>query len=98
MNKLQLACYSLTASAFVLAGLLVVALQNHLPQAHAGLVTQKDDYAFLTATTRSGEDSLFILDSRNQRLMVYTLDVGKKRIDLARTEDLNQIFTRAFGK
>ncbi len=93
MTRTQLACYSLMASAFLLAGLLIVNLPDRLaPQANAAMVLNKDTLTLLTARTRSDEEALFVLDSLNAKLLIYRLDIGKKQIELAGTADLTQLF------
>ena len=66
MTRIQLACFSLIASAFVLAGLLIVNLSTHVThQAHAGLVMGKDTLTLLTARTRSDEEAHVVLEKRS---------------------------------
>lgn len=93
MNRTQAACYSLIASMFVLAGLLIVHVSGRLtPSAYADMVTSKESLTLLTASTRAGEEALFVLDSINEKLMIYRLDIGKKQLELASAADLRQLF------
>jgi len=89
MNKLQLACYSLMASAFVLAGLLAVNLPNHLPQAQGAMVIRSNDYTFMTTRTDQNEEALFVIDSINERLLIYRTEIigNSGRVRLAASED-----------
>lgn len=77
MNRTQLACFALTASAFILAAMLVVRLGD-LNTAQAALVTQGDDYVFLTAAT-GGQESLFVLDKNAHMLIVYETEIRGRR-------------------
>ncbi|WP_428388548.1 hypothetical protein [Mucisphaera sp.] len=93
----QLACYALIASAFVLAGLLLThgreglaALDN---TADAALLVNRDDITLMTAQTRSGEESLFVLDNRTERLFVYRLDVNRNRMIPAAVLNLTELFS-----
>ena len=93
MNRTHAACYSLIASMFVLAGLLIVNVSGRLtPSAHADMVVGKESLTLLTASTRAGEEALFVLDSINEKLLIYRLDVAKKQLDLAGSTDLRQLF------
>lgn len=80
MKPIQTACFALIASAFVLAGILVVRLDEKAADnaAMADQVLSDGDFSMMTARTRgsgdSGVDSLFILDSRQQTLLIYTPD------------------------
>lgn len=93
MNRTHAACYSLIASMFVLAGLLIVNVSGRLtPLAHADMVIGKESLTLLTASTRAGEEALFVLDSINEKLMIYRLDIAKKQLELAGAADLRQLF------
>jgi hypothetical protein len=93
MNRTQAACYSLIASLFVLASLLIVSVSGRLtPLAHAEMVVNKEGLTLLTASTRSGEESLFVLDAINEKLLIYRLDLGKKQLELAGAADLRHLF------
>lgn len=93
MNRIQLACYGLTASAFVLAGLLLSALPAHMePSAEAALVVSRDNITAMTARTRDKEEALFVIENNSQRLLIFTLDIGKRRLERAHAQDLTQIF------
>ena len=75
MNRLQLACYCLIASAVVLTGLLLSSTGRILPRAEAELVINKGNLTVLTARSASDEEAMFVLDNVTQRLLVYTLDL-----------------------
>lgn len=93
MNRIQLACYCLLASAFVLAALLVVNLDGQLASpAHAAMAVQTNNATFITAQTREGEEALFVLDNLNNRLLIYTTNVGRGQIELVGGISLNQLF------
>ncbi len=73
MNRIQLACYALTASAFVLAGLLTL---NHQPnEAQASEVITQQGFTLMTALTAEDEESLFILNNSSGNLLVYTQEL-----------------------
>jgi hypothetical protein len=79
MNRTQLACYAMLASSFVLGGLLISRLPS-APAAHAEEVVSKDTITAMTAATKAGEEALFVLDNNSQMLLIYRLDLGKKRL------------------
>jgi len=93
MDRIDLARYSLIASAFVLAGLLIVNLPDRVvPTAHAELVINKENLTLMTAKTRPGEEALFVLDGSRGKLLIYRLDVGRKQLELSGSADLAQLF------
>ncbi len=86
MKRTELACYLLLASAFILGGLLVGELNRRggiLPQADAEMVLTRGNLTLMTAKTRKDEEALFVLDNYSQRMMIFTVDLGKKRMELA---------------
>ncbi len=99
MNQVQLACCSLIASACVLIGLLVVNMEDKqiLPSANADLVIAGTNITLMTTKTQPNEESLFLLDGQNHRLLIYHLDLARKRIELAASEDLRKIFNNKGG-
>jgi hypothetical protein len=98
MNRIQLACYSLIASAFVLAALLMVQTQHRQiaieQQADASMVINRDTFTIMTAITKDNEEALFVLDNQSQRLMVFKLDLEKSAVRLLKdgVVNLNTIF------
>jgi len=93
MGRTQLACYSLMASAFVLGGLLIMNRPGPLaPTAQAEMVVHKDTLTMLTARTRPDEEALFILDSLNEMLLIYRIDIAKKQMELAASASLQELF------
>ena len=98
MNRIHTACWCLIASAIVLSGLLVTRLTDSVTNdAEASLVIARDNFSLLTAKTRSGEESLFILDNRAGALLVYNLNVGRKQLELVNGLDLNAMFNESGG-
>jgi hypothetical protein len=99
MKRYDLACFSLLASAFVLAGLLVVQLQHHsvLDSAHAEMVLNRGNLTLMTAQTRPNEEAVFVLENSTQKLLIYKVDATRKRIDLARSTDLGPWLRAAAG-
>lgn len=93
MNRTQTACFMLMASAFVLTGVLLVQVGNRLtPEAHAEMVLKAGGISMMTAITREGEESLFLLDDASQRLLVYTSDPARKRLERQAVLDLGNAF------
>lgn len=100
MNRIQLACYGLLTSAFVLSGILLGVLPSRLePRADAdSLVVSRDNFTIMTAKTRANEESLFVLENSSQKLIVYSVDVGRKRIEPAGVADLAKLFGSQGGE
>ncbi|MEM1026709.1 MAG: hypothetical protein AAGJ38_01365 [Planctomycetota bacterium] len=97
-SPIHVACWCLIASAVVLSGLLIVRMNDSVTnEADAALVIARDNFSLLTARTRSGEESLFILDNRAGALLVYNLNVPRKRLELVKGLDLNRLFSEAGG-
>ena len=94
MNSIQVACYALLASAFVLAATLAVALGNRYEnQAQAAMVIARENFTIMTARTREQEEALFVLDDANARLLIYRLDIAKKQLTPSGAFDLKNMFT-----
>ena len=97
MNRTQLAGAALTASAMILAGLLIVQMQRHeppTPYAVAEQVINTGAFSLMTAKTRDNEEALFMLDNLNEKLLIYRLDLGRKRLELAGSAEISEIFAR----
>ena len=94
MNQIQLACCSLIASACVLTALLVVNMEDKqiLATADADLIITSPNLTLMTTKTLQGEESLFVLDGQSHRLLIYHLDIARKRLDLTASEDLRKLF------
>lgn len=93
MNGIQVACWSLAASAFLLGGILVAelgSLQGN--QAKANMVIDRDNFALMTARTEVGGESLFVLDNIHGELLIYTMDVPNHRLNLVGSVNLNATF------
>lgn len=98
MKRIEIACYALIASAFVLGGLLVSSLQGKFePQAQAELVIHRENLTLMTAQTRSSEEALFVMDNVSGKLLIYTLDLGRRRLELAGAADIGALFANAGG-
>jgi hypothetical protein len=99
MTKMQLACYSLIASSFILAGLLLVSLQDRMPAAQGSLVVTKDTFTFLTTQARAGDEALFVLDNVNEKLLIYTTTLAgvRGRTEPVKLVDLTKMFEPAGG-
>ncbi len=97
MTRIETACYGLIASAFILAGLLLVQVSDMPNTADASLVISRNNFTLLTAKTRSNEESLFIINNATDRLLIYRLDLARKRIELSGGADLGDLFSRGGG-
>lgn len=99
MNQIQLACCSLIASACVLTGLLVVNMEDKqiLPSADADLVIASPNLTLMTTRTQANEESLFVLDGQSHKLLIYHLDLARKRVELSASEDLRKLFNLKGG-
>jgi hypothetical protein len=100
MKRFDFACYSLLASAFVLAAIVLVQLQSRsvLPTANAEMVLNRGNLTLMTAQTRPNEESVFVLENSTSTLLVYKIDVNRKRIDLARKQELSGWLRAAQGQ
>ncbi len=86
MKRTETACYALLASAFLLTGMLISDLNQRggvLPSADAAMVISRGDLTLMTAKTKNDEEALFVLDNYSKRLSIFTVDMGKKRMELA---------------
>jgi hypothetical protein len=94
MNRIQFACYGLIASAFVLGGLLLVTAQQRLATAEGALVVSRDTFTMLTSQARQGDDALFVLDSVNEKLLIYSIRLSgtRGRMQLVQVADLARLF------
>lgn len=96
MNRIQLACYGLMASAFLLAGALFVQIQERWTSpAWAELAVNKGSVTLMTARTRPDEEALFVLDNYTQKLLVYRVDLGHKDLELSGAYELPTLFRQA---
>lgn len=89
MNRTQLACYSLIGSAFVLGAMLIaVASQRYEKTAQADMIVQQGVFTLLSATgVNANEEFIYMLDSRNERLLAYVQD-PRGRIELYASLDI----------
>jgi len=94
LTQTQLACYGLVGSACLLAAALVVQLdgKNVLPAARGDLVLSAENLTFLTTRTQPNEEALFVLDNVNEKLLIYSLDLARKRLELVGSQDLKKLF------
>ena len=76
MDRTKLACFSLMASAFVLAGLLLAQLPAQEKTAQGHMLTSKSRYTAMTTQTSKGEEALFVLDDTDH-LLIYTTDLSR---------------------
>lgn len=97
MNRIQTACYSLIASAAVLAGLILVQLDGPAGTAMASEAIKHNNLSIVTAQIRSGEEGLFVLDSTTGRLIIYRLESARQRFELIASGDIGELFTRGAG-
>lgn len=97
MDRTTLCRYSLTASAFVLSGLLLMAifLRGGLDApAQGDLIVSKDTFTVMTARTRQDEEAIFVLDSLEEQLLIYGLELKGTggRFKLLGRQDLRELF------
>lgn len=98
MNRTELACWAMIASAVVLAGLLIDRLNTPLIQpAHADLLIAENGYSLMTTRTRDDEQALFVLDNFNEKLTIYTLDITGKQIEQVASEEVSRLFGTSTG-
>ncbi len=98
MTTIEKACYGLIVSAFVMGGLLIVNLQDRVtPQAQANLLLTQNSLTVMTAPTQPSQESLFVLDNISQKLLIYTLDTGRRRMGLQGSLDLAALFGNQGG-
>ena len=78
MNRIQLAQYSLIASAFVIAALIIFqASQQADNQAYGAMVFSGDVVTMLTAAQDEDNEIIYTLDNRQQILTVHALDINR---------------------
>ncbi|MBX2853140.1 MAG: hypothetical protein KTR15_15505 [Phycisphaeraceae bacterium] len=103
MNRIQTACFCLIASAFVLAAILVVRVdqQSASNAAHADMVIAQPQFTMMTARTRgggggnngnAGDESLFILENTRGILLVYTPNIGREQLTPITSIKMSEIF------
>ena len=94
MKNLKMTCFALLGSACLLAAVLVVQLEDKqvLSQANAEMVINSQNMVFLTTRTQPAEEALFVLDNQSKRLLIYKLNLARKRLELAASEDLGKLF------
>ena len=84
MNRVQTACYCLLASAFII-GALVLVQSNRLidTRAHAEMLVNKG-FVTMVSTQSFQQDAelVYVLESKSEVLMVYTLDPNRRIIEL----------------
>ena len=99
MKPIQVAACCLIASAVVLSGLLVARLSQRSAanEAHADMVISRDQFTLLTAQTRAGEESLFVLDNQSASLLIYRLNVARDIIEPLGGIRLEQLFGNVGG-
>lgn len=101
MKNTQTACFALIASAFLLAGILIVRIdeksQANTAQAD-GQVLAQPAFTMMTARTRAagggnvGQESLFILENSKGVLVVYNANVGRKQLEPVLARKMSTFF------
>lgn len=84
MNRTELACYGLIASAFILGGLVLIQADRIIPsnEAYAEMVVNKDNLTLMTTEVAPNREMVYILDNRSEQLLAYELDPNKKTVEL----------------
>ena len=85
------------ASAFVLAGLLlvVIGVRGDLePQARAEVVVARENLTMMTTRSSSDAEAVFVMDNDNDRLLIYTMRLrgNRGRLELSERVNLNDMF------
>ncbi|QNN23861.1 hypothetical protein HED60_16830 [Planctomycetales bacterium ZRK34] len=95
MKRTELACYTLLASAIVLTALLFVQAQRFVDTtAHAEMVVNKDFTTMLSAQFRTDSEIIYVLDSKQARLIAYIMDTNRKRVERIGEMDVADMFNR----
>lgn len=102
MQTKEHACWMLTASAMVLAGLLVMSLRGRFAAleapAQAGMVTTAGgDHQFMTVRLSGGDERLLVIDNSRRVLLVYSLEQVNKSLVPELAQDLEALFTIVAG-
>jgi hypothetical protein len=88
----------LWASAFVLAGLILVqAGRSGSSEARADLVSSVGGLTALTVAGASSEDLLLVIDGRSEELFVYRVE-NQQNVELQRRYSLPRMFSDARGQ
>ena len=89
MNRTELACYALIASAFILGALVLVHADRLADNAaYAEMVVHKDQYTVLSSQIDAAREVVYILDSRTERLNAYALNPTTKVVELLDSMDV----------
>jgi len=100
MNNTKLACVALLASAFVLTGFLLVQIDRNTAgdllsqEAQADQVIAQPQFSLMTARTRQGNESLFVLDNTRGVLMVYKPNFGRQDLEIVKVIPMTDLFRR----
>lgn len=98
MNNTKFACIALLASAFVLAGFLLVQIDRNSTgdllsqEAQADQVIVQAQFSLMTARTSNGNESLFVLDNNRGVLLIYKPNFGRKSLDPVTTIQMKELF------
>ena len=90
----------LWVTAIALAAVVIVQLGGRFgagpaePTALADMVAQVGDYALMTTAASEDEEQLYVLDNRNEQLLVYGI-VQNRTLELLAREDLKSVFANA---
>ena len=93
MSRIQVACYCLIASAFLLGGMLVTQLGSRAEStADAQMVLAQQNFTLMTAEARENDEALYVLDNTTGQLLVYRMNLGQQRLELGATISMNNLF------
>jgi hypothetical protein len=87
----------LWASAFILAGLIVLQAGRSGGEARADLVASVGGMTALTVAGASSEDLLLVIDGRAEELFVYRVE-NQQNVELQRRYNLPRMFNDARGQ
>ncbi len=99
MKPIEVACYCLIASAFMLGGLLFSNIRGSLleQEAKADMVVSRENFTVMTARTRANEEAVFVLNNITNRLLIYRMNVARNELELVANEDISRQFGLAGG-
>ncbi len=83
MKRHELACYMLIASAIVTSALICARASSVIDsRAQAEMAVHKDVLTVISTKFRNDSEIVYVLDSKNERLLAYMYDPNQKFINL----------------
>lgn len=102
MDRNDPACWMLTASALMLAGLLVMSLRGRFapavtPAQAAMVATTGGDHVLMTARLTGADEKLLVIDNARHALLVYDVEKVDNALVPEIAQDLEVLFTAVAG-